>query len=67
VLREEQLSNQSINQIHSQNRSHSHQLHTPQSDIAPSPNLHWMMHGGEASHQTATKDKVGAAEARKAV
>jgi hypothetical protein len=51
--------------IHSHCLSHSHQLHTPQSDIAPRPNVHWMKHSGEPCHQPATKDKVGAAETRK--
>jgi hypothetical protein len=40
--------NQSNNQIHSHYPSHSHQLHISQSNIAPSPNVHWMKHSGEA-------------------
>jgi hypothetical protein len=50
-----QRKNQSTNhQVHSLQSSHLHQLHISQSDIAPRPNVHWMMHGGEACHHPAT-------------
>jgi hypothetical protein len=45
--------NQSINQIHSLQPSHSHQLHISQSNIAPRPNVHWMMQSGEACNHPA--------------
>jgi hypothetical protein len=49
---------QQMIKIHSHCLSHSHQLHTPQSDIAQLPIFHWMMHGGEVCHQPATKPKL---------
>jgi hypothetical protein len=48
------LINQSIKQIHSLCPSHSHQLHSSQSNIAPLPNVHWMMPSGEACDNSAT-------------
>jgi hypothetical protein len=37
------------------NSWHAHQLHIAPQGIAPRPNVHWMMHGGEACHHTATE------------
>jgi hypothetical protein len=48
---------QQMIKIHSHCLSHSHQLHTPQSDIAQRPNAHWMKHSGQACNHAATKDK----------
>jgi hypothetical protein len=44
---------QSINQIHSHNPSHAHQLHISQPDIAPHSNVHCMMPSGEACNHPA--------------
>jgi hypothetical protein len=43
-----------LNQIHSLHSSHLHQLHISQSDIAPLPNVYWMVPNGEACDQSIT-------------
>jgi hypothetical protein len=45
--------NQSINQIHSHNPLHAHQLHISQSNTAPRSNVHRVMPSGEACNSSA--------------